>query len=122
MKKFLLSLCAVVLAVGFTAFTLPSKNSQDVTVVFMGDETNRMQVEEPTNWQVVSVPNCEDGSEFACVFDISEDFIDDSSTPHRLSSSLEINSVPTTTGFIIALNSVKQGEATVLISNIENKD
>jgi len=114
MKKYFFGIVAIGLAIGFTAFTAPSKKFATVTVVFDGDPLVQNEVNDPTLWKVITVPTCS-GSQKACRFDIDDSNVTTGQSPNHIKTTVSISSTGDET------NGFRPTSASVSISNILNK-
>jgi hypothetical protein len=78
MKKYLLGLSAIVLAVGFSAFTKPVKKDKafaTVMLTFIGNPFNPSQVANETLWVEAAPHSCSLVPDKACAMEVDESFL-----------------------------------------------
>lgn len=94
MKKYLFGLFAIALAVSFTAFTTAkSAKRANVTLVYVGASFTQANVQNPANWQEITVPTCGTAGAKACTLIIDDSYLN-SNSPRSIDASL-LATVPT---------------------------
>ncbi len=90
MKKYILSIFAVILAVGMVAFTTPEKRNLAATHVFEFNQALPYTIDnvtEPLNWEYKGEFPSEQlcsGSNKACRLAVTDDYVDNPSSPSEL--------------------------------------
>lgn len=90
LRKYGIGLMAIIIGIGMAAFTAPKKTHLDATHVFEFDGLHNTytvgNVQTTSNWKYVGEDEllCE-GEDKACRIKVTDDYVDQSSTPMQLS-------------------------------------
>jgi hypothetical protein len=85
MKKYLFGMLALVLAVGFSAFTKPAKKFTAVYFEFQGDKTDPDKVKDATLWvEIGSSGSCTTADEQPCRIEASSTDLQSGTFPRTL--------------------------------------
>ena len=117
MKKYLLGLFAVVLAIGFSAFTAKEKNNR--IFYYQGPNLSEAQVETESNWTTSAI-TCLAGSTKACQFEIPDSYVTGSGS--TLSSLAPNVSVLAPAGTSVPVDDVRHSVDGSIYVDITNKD
>jgi hypothetical protein len=125
MKKYFLGLFAIVLAVGFSAFTKSVKKDGSfatVMLTFIGDPTVQSQVADETLW-VEAVPHsCSLVPDKACAMEVDESFLTGTAPARYLDvNQIDIDGTPGFSGALVGYLPTQIGGSGI-ITDILNKD
>jgi hypothetical protein len=118
MKKYLLGLSAIVLAVGFSAFTKPVKKDKafaTVILTFIGDPLVQSQVADETLWVEAASHSCTLVNDKACAMEVDESFLTGTAPARYLDvNQIDVDGIPGVSGAIDGYIPVQVGGSGII--------
>ena len=90
MKKYLLGLFAIALAVGFSAFTAVKNHRAPVVLTFQGNAEVPGDITTNTLYEDLGAPSCQNPNHRLCSITVDDQYVDNSTSPATLVSTVSI--------------------------------
>lgn len=123
MKRYLIGIFAVIIAVGAAAFTNPSSIKNPLTNVRFQFDNTASGESSPANWDYAPSASCGNHTHKACVIEVSSDVVTAAGSsfvidPSKLNTKYGISSLPMTTD----ANGTRPTAGQPVYLTIDNKD